>query len=242
MELTGDYLLAKSTEYADYLARIKSDHDFDWYPYGVLNNFVHLREIFNAYPLEKLATGRILDIGAADGDLAFFLSSLNYKVDVVENPSTNYNNCTGLRILATETKQEVKILELDIDNEITKLLENETVNLTFFLGILYHLKNPIQVLEYLSIKSRYLILSTRVARVAHHVKIDKLKVAYLLGPSESNNDATNWWIFTRNALIQLLERTGWEIVVEKSVGDLIDSNPYDPSHDERIFLLLKSRI
>ncbi len=43
--------------------------------------------------------GKIADIGAADGDLAFFLEKQGLSVDVIENESTNFNRLEGAQIL-----------------------------------------------------------------------------------------------------------------------------------------------
>lgn len=241
MKLTGDFLMQGSSNFNALLQEQKNNEDINWYPYGILNNFIHLREIFNKFPLDSIAGNRILDIGAADGDLAFFLSSLGYQVEAIEYPATNLNSLKGIRHLNSVLPKNVKITELDIDNESKNLQSGEKFELVFFLGILYHLRNPVQVLENLSKKSHYMIVSTRVAKFANHTLIENINVAYLLGELESNNDPTNWWIFSKNGLLQLFNRTGWEVVHSLHVGDVENSNPSDMSRDERYFALLKSK-
>jgi len=241
MKLTGDFLTQSSSSFNKLLSLQKDKIDIDWYPYGILNNFIHLQEIFNEFPLDTLAGKRNMDIGGADGDLAFFLSSLMFELDVIEHPSTNFNSCKGIHYLNTVMQDKINITELDIDNDSKELLPEMKFELIFFLGILYHLRNPVQVMANLSKKSEYMLLSTRIARFADNVKIEKMSVAYLLGATESNNDATNWWIFSKKGLEQLFERTGWEIIHSKLVGDVKNSNPSDMSRDERYFALLKSK-
>jgi hypothetical protein len=63
----------------------------------------------------------------------------------------------------------------------------------------------------------------------------------LLGPDESNNDATNFWIFTAAGLRRVADRAGWDVVAMRTVGDVTHSNPQDADHDERAFALLRSR-
>jgi tRNA (mo5U34)-methyltransferase len=230
-----------SSNFNELLQEQKNNVDVNWYPYGILSCFIHLREIFNRFPLDAIAGNRILDIGAADGDLAFFLSSLGYQVEAIEYPATNLNSLKGIRHLNSVLPKSIKITELDIDNESKNLQSGEKFELVFFLGILYHLRNPVQVLENLSKKSHYMIVSTRIARFAENVNIERMSVAYLLGATESNNDATNWWIFSKKGLEQVFERTGWEIIHSKHVGDVENSNPSDMSRDERYFALIKSK-
>ena len=49
-----------------------------WYPYDTLANFVHLGKLDtdDRVTLEKLRGLTIADVGAADGDMAFYLESL----------------------------------------------------------------------------------------------------------------------------------------------------------------------
>ena len=241
MKLTGDFLLHASSSFDKLLQDQKNNVEINWYPYGILNNFIHLREIFNRFPLDVLAGEKILDIGAADGDLTFFLSSLGYQVQAIEYPATNLNSLKGIHYLNSVLPKKIKITEFDIDNESKNLQLGEKFELVFFLGILYHLKNPVQVLENLSKKSQYMLVSTRVAKFAHSTLIEDISVAYLLGEMESNNDPTNWWIFSKNGLLQLFNRTGWEVLHSLHVGDVKNSNPSSMSKDERYFGLLKSK-
>lgn len=70
-------------------------------------------------------------------------------------------------------------------------------------------------------------------------RIDDLPVAYLLGPTGCNHDPTNFWIFPETGLRRLFERTGWNVVAWKSVGDP-ESHPADMAHDQRAFCLLET--
>ena len=84
---------------ADLLARKAAiAPDFPWYPYDTMANIFHLDALLsgpNREVLGSLAGSRIADVGAADGDFAFFLArELGCRVDVVDNAPTNIN---GLR-------------------------------------------------------------------------------------------------------------------------------------------------
>jgi tRNA (mo5U34)-methyltransferase len=241
MKLDGDFLLEGSLRFQEVLNLEKNKADIDWYPYGILNNFYHLQEIFNEFPLNELAGEKILDIGGADGDLAFYLSSLKFDLNLLEYPPTNFNSCKGMGHLNTVLTHKVKNRIINIDDQSRELISGEKYGLIFFLGILYHLKNPIQVLESLSLISKHLIISTRIAKYANGSSIENSSIGYLVSPSESNGDATNWWIFSKAGLIQLFERSGWDVLISKQVGDLQYSNPHEMSHDERYFALLRSK-
>jgi tRNA (mo5U34)-methyltransferase len=242
--MNGDQLLQMAHAYGAELDQKKKAYDapFNWYPYGTLHNFVHLRDCFNQHPLETLTRSKHLaDIGGADGDLAFFLNSLGYRVDVIDNAPTNYNGLQGVKMLIDRlsVRDSVSLLERDIDEQFT--LPSAEYDLVFLLGILYHLKNPYYILEKLSHVTRNLLLSTRVMRFTPDgTGMQGRAVAYLVNPDESNNDATNYWIFTDFALRRLVARCGWHVTWATTVGDTATSNPADANRDERAFMLLRS--
>jgi 2-polyprenyl-3-methyl-5-hydroxy-6-metoxy-1,4-benzoquinol methylase len=217
------------------------DPNFPWYPYGSLNNFVHLKPLFEQFPLDQLLGGQpALDIGAADGDLAFFLERLGHAVEVIDHAPTNFNGLRGARLLADQLNSSVTIHDLDLDSYFG--LPDTRYDLVFFLGILYHLKNPFLVMESLAKVTKHLLLSTRIARFAPRAEpIKHLPVAYLLDPTEANNDSTNYWIFSETGLVRLFDRSGWDVLARRSVGDTENSDPARPEHDERCFALLASR-
>jgi tRNA (mo5U34)-methyltransferase len=225
-------------------AKAAIDPEFPWYPYGSLSNFITLEPILNRWSLERLNPNhsRMVDIGAADGDLAFFLEDLGYGADILDYGPTNFNNLRGARLLKAHMNSTVNIYNVDLDDQFT-LPTGAGYDLAFFLGILYHLKNPFYTLERLSKASRYLILSTRVARLAPDgTSLEDLPVAYLLSPRQTNDDPSNYWIFSQAGLRRLFDRTGWEELELTAVGDTRASNPQDADHDERVFALLESRV
>src|SRR5579884_1505092 len=147
--------------------------EFGWYPYGTLDNFYLLDRMLtgeNRNFLDRVGEGAIVDIGAADGDAAFFLESLGYRAHVADFPPTNFNGCRGVRLLKESLKSAVEILETDLDAQFR--LPGDRYELAFFLGILYHLKNPFLALESLAKSARYAFVSTRIARysAARHVR------------------------------------------------------------------------
>ncbi len=242
--MNGDELLQRALSFGAELELKKKakNASFSWYPYGTLNNFVHLREVFNQHPLETLTTTKhVADIGGADGDLAFFLQSLGYRVDMIDNAPTNFNGLQGMRTLIDTLGvfKSVKLIERDIDEQFT--LPKASYDLVFLLGILYHLKNPYYILEKLSHLTRNLLISTRVMRFGPGGEpLANLSLAYLLDADELNHDATNYWIFTELGLRRLVARAGWTVTYATTVGDTATSNPNSLDRDERSFMLLRS--
>ena len=70
--------------------------------------------------------------------------------------------------------------------------------------------------------------------------VSNIAAAYLLAPDESNNNSTNYWIFTKAGFERLIERTGWNLVASSSSG-IPHSNPQDDRLDERVYALLEAR-
>lgn len=139
--------------------------------------------------------GKVADIGAADGDIAFFLEELGFSVEVIDNEFTNFNKLDGVRILKEALNSSIIIRSIDLDSQ--SRFSAERCDAIFLLGVLYHLKNPFSILERLSHVARYCFLTTRIARqTADGLSLSKYPLAYLLGPDECNNDSTNFWIFS----------------------------------------------
>ena len=242
-------LLRLSVEYARELSLVKREAEPSptfWYPYGTLGNLHVLDRLLrgsNRFLLDLAAGGSIADVGAADGDLAFFLEQrTGITISIVDHAPTNFNSLKGARLLRERLASSVEIHDIDLDQ--LHRLPQERYGLIFFLGILYHLKNPYYAMESFARCTKHLILSTRVARFTPDKKtsLRDLPVAYLLHETEANNDSTNYWIFSETGLRRLFERTGWEVLDYGTFGDTRNSDPASQTADERAFCLLRSRL
>jgi len=183
----------------------------------------------------------VLDVGCGDGGLSFFFEDLGLPVHAIDHPSTNYNGMEGVQALKAALSSAIEISEVDLDRQF--VLPRQTYGLVLLFGVLYHLKNPFYLLEALSRRSRYCLLSTRIARFTPDRKTDlgQIPVAYLLGDREANDDPTNYWIFSKAGLLQLFERTGWRVCDLITAGARETSDPVHAESDERAFCLLESR-
>lgn len=239
------YQSALETERTLWTVKLTQRPKSFWYPYPTLRNFKPLAQLLAAsgFDLLKLCQGsnrRIADIGAADGDLAFFLEKMGLSVDAVDFESTNFNRMEGIRILKEALNSSVTIQSIDLDSQFS--LPSEKYDAIFLLGILYHLKNPFFVLEKLAGITRHCFLGTRVAKkTPDGHSVARYPVAYLLEPEECNGDSTNFWIFSGEGLKRLVHRTGWNILAYTTIGDIMNSTPADPNHDERAFCILESK-
>jgi SAM-dependent methyltransferase len=216
---------------------------FEWYPYDSLANLDHLRRAFGDRYLAALdlAPGKqIADIGCGDGDLSFCLERLGCAVDAIDFPVSNHNEMRGIRALQQKLNSRISIHEIDLDSQFS--LPRRSYDLVVFLGILYHLKNPLYVMERLAMHTRFCILSTRVARCFPGGKPmpPNQPIAYLVGNEELNRDSSNFWVFSHAGLKRLLERTQWRVLAYASTGQKQLSNPVDADRDERVFCLLES--
>jgi tRNA (mo5U34)-methyltransferase len=225
-------------------AREQIGDDLPWYPYSTLDNLMHLDQLLTGEnrDLDRLAAGLpVADVGGADGDLAFVLEDLaDWEVDIVDTAATNMNELRGARALRDHLGSRVKVYDVDLDQQFR--LPRERYGLVFLLGILYHLQNPYYVLRELAGRATHCLLSTKVARFAgpSETAIAELPVAYLVAPRETNNDSTNYWIFSPAGLVRLVERAGWEILEQANIGATSGSDPSTPERDERMLLLLRN--
>jgi len=214
---------------------------FEWYPYDCFANLFPLQRLLRDSGLsleEVIASGPVLDLGAADGALSLFFESLGCRVDALDNAGTNINRMKGIRALAAGMKSTIDIRDADLD---ARFELDGNYGTALFLGTLYHLKNPFYALETLSRHARYCFLSTRVARwnPSKSIRLNDAPVAYLLDAHECNGDVTNYWIFSPPGLTRLASRAGWEVRASTCTGSS-ESDPASAQGDERMFLLLGS--
>jgi hypothetical protein len=227
-------------------ARAAVTEDVVWYQYDILSNLLHMDTLLpEGYrDLTALTDGRpVADIGAADGDLAFTLErAAGWDMDIVDTAISNQNGLRGAALLKEQLGSGAGIHDINLDEQFR--LPRDGYGLVLLLGILYHLQNPYLVLHELAKRSRYCMLSTRVARYAgpDGRDISDLPVGYLVGPTELNDDPTNYWVFSPAGLVQLAERSGWRVVSSMNAGDTVGSRPDSNEHDERMFMLLESTI
>jgi tRNA (mo5U34)-methyltransferase len=223
-----------------------------WYPYRTMGNFSIIDQLLhgnNRHLFGTINPKRAADIGGADGDISFFMEQEGWDMTLIDNPSTNWNGLKGARLYRDTIGSTTKIVEMNLDEQFHI---QGRFDLAFFLGILYHIKNPFYVLEQLARTARYALLSTRIMRwsapreenrTTHDPRqlMERLPVAYLLRPDECNNDCTNYWIFSDAGLRRILDRTGWNIEDYMITGAVEEADPFSSENDGRAFCLIKSR-
>jgi tRNA (mo5U34)-methyltransferase len=216
-----------------------------WYPFDSMTALPVISELIGpAYQeiRKSIQDQLVLDIGCADGDLSLLFASWGFSVDALDSARNNFNRLQGAALLSSHLNLPVDVHDLDLDSRFE--FPRSKYGLALFLGTLYHLRNPYYLLEHLAFQTSWCILSTRVAQQTPRVKaaIDSEPIAYLADGREINNDSTNYWIFSGAGLLRIVQRTRWAVRSIKRIGCLQSSDPIDPAADERMFLLLQSRV
>ncbi len=224
------------------LSQLKAQNpQIPWYPFKTADK-VNLISWVTGY-FDQVQVGflserpRAVDIGAADGDLAFLFEAVGCDVVAIDNAPSNYNRCDGIRSMQQFLGSRVTLIERDIDYDFS--MEGQ-YDLILFLDILYHLRNPLGILISLCQFGKYMILTTRIFEaLPGGNSVRDIPYAYLLAPFEAApNDPTNYWMFTETAFERLLERSGWRILTKAYYGyHGNDSSPFEPQKDKRVVAL-----
>ena len=171
---------------------------------------------------ENLENKTVLDIGAADGYYSFLCESRGAKKVV----AVDWMEFTGFSILHKVLNSKVEFRKLVIDDSnygftaikskigtMDKIKEKFDVVLLF--GVLYHLANPIMVMQ-------KLFKNTSMLLIASHI-VDSKEPAMYYYPEGSllPGDTTNWWVPTPSCLTDVGKRIGFK------TSDLVDTFDFD---------------
>ena len=236
-------IMERGNAFRRYLSDIRqqSGVDFNWYHSDSLNGLMRIEKLLKKAQqpnfFSQFQQGKILDVGCADGDMAFFFEKeLGFDITAMDRAKTNYNELQGLRYFKQKFNSKVEIIEQDIDRNIEL---SKDYDVAIFLGILYHLRNPLYALNMLCLHAEYVFLGTKISSHAPDgTSIRDLPVSYLLSKEELNNDSTNYWVFSLAGIRRLIERGGYTIVSELQVGD-VDASTVTDEKNERYFALIK---
>jgi hypothetical protein len=247
----------RAADFGARLERVKAETEgpeWGWYPWKMLPTFIENFDAMltgeNRDLLEKPRDTHVADIGAADGDLAFFLESIGFTADIIDGgaPSISELRLLPPRILRKALGSNAEILGVDLDREFQLPRE---YHLVFCLGVLYHLKNPFLILETLARSAHYCILSTKVARYVQmpgrfgrrsRVDVSAAPIAYLLDAFEVNEiDDSNHWVFSEAGLRRIVARAGWTVLDYHTVGNVDDAEPAS-QYEARAWCLLRSNV
>jgi tRNA (mo5U34)-methyltransferase len=152
----------------------------------------------------------VLDIGAWDGFFSFEAERRGaarvVAADYYSWHGTGWgtgDGKAGFRLAKETLSSRVE----DIDIDVMQLTPERigTFDVVLFLGVLYHLPDPLGALERVaSVTKGLLILET----VVDMVGVSRPAMAFY-PDSELNNDPTNWWGPNQAAVTSMLKRVGF---------------------------------
>lgn len=160
---------------------------------------------------DSLAGKSVLDVGAWDGFYSFEAVKRG-ATRVLATDSFVWQGRWGqhgFRLARTALGLEKRVEDRYIDvMELSPEALGERFDVVLFLGVLYHLKDPLTALERVSsVCNELLLLETETA-----LNFLSFPAARLWPERELNNDDTNWWSFNHIALIALIKSQGFQDV------------------------------
>lgn len=241
-DFTIDALLDRAKAFEGRLAGLRDSAAEDapaWYPYGSVVDAVYMMTQFLSEGHRDLrpflGAGAVVDVAAADGELAFFFESLGCRATIVADSDSPPPARSRRLKAALGSSADVLVADLDGGEMFPGWFD-----MAFFFGTLFHFRNPLGVLARLARRSRHCMLSTRVFRQISNVPLGEYPVAYLLDAYEASNDPTCYWVFTEAGLRRTVGRVGWEVLDYWTFGNTTNSDPSSSQGDERAFCLLRS--
>ena len=87
-------LVRKARRFSHRLDRVKrrnASPDSGWFPYPVMDNLGAIEGLLSEHNQDlfsRIGNGPLADLGAADGDLTFFLEAQGFDVDLVDMASS----------------------------------------------------------------------------------------------------------------------------------------------------------
>lgn len=160
---------------------------------------------------KSLAGKSVLDVGAWDGFYSFEAVRRG-AARVLATDSFVWQEQwkqSGFRLARQALGMEQKVEDKFIDvMDLSPEALGETFDVVLFLGVLYHLKDPISALERVSsVCKELLVLETETA-----LNFLPYPAARLWPGKELRDDDTNWWSINRAGLVTLLKRNGFQHV------------------------------
>lgn len=162
---------------------------------------------------ENLAGRSVLDIGAWDGFFSFEAERRGAARVVAADHYAWHGvgwgtgkGKAGFELARTALSSRVEDVDVDVLNLSPDRLGSFDV--VFFLGVLYHVPNPLLALERVASVARDLLI---VETVVDMVGLSRPAAAFYPG-RELNGDPTNWWGPNHAAVTGMLQAVGFKRV------------------------------
>jgi tRNA (mo5U34)-methyltransferase len=183
--------------------------------------------ISQAIPL-NLENKSILDVGKADGYYSFLcehrgakkIVATDFSLDLFPGFSTTQkilNSKVEYRNILVENLEKISAGE-------SSLTYRENFDIVLFLGLYYHLSNPILALEKI-----FKFVTDHVIFSGPILNSDDPLMAYY-GPFELHpNDDSNWWVASPSCIIQCAKRIGFTsatMISSKDIWGNEENNPF----------------
>lgn len=146
----------------------------------------------------------VLDIGGADGFYSFDAEDKGAGRIVISDLRKNIKREMALRIFKTSV-EEIIIDVYDMDSM------KETFDVIIFMGVLYHLQNPILGLEKVFNRLKEggdLYLETLLCTLKGIP--DEMPIAEFIENDRINHDITNWWAPTKETTLGMMRTVGFK--------------------------------
>jgi tRNA (mo5U34)-methyltransferase len=155
-------------------------------------------------------TGRsVLDIGTWNGGFAFEAWRRGAaSVTGLDHYTWNDSHFRGketFKLISDITGANFKLMDRDLDDPRLDLSDLGQYDVVLFLGVFYHLKNPLSALREVSRTAReILVLETHVERFSE----DRPAMVFYPG-AELGGDSENWWGPNTACIVELLKLIGF---------------------------------
>jgi tRNA (mo5U34)-methyltransferase len=156
---------------------------------------------------DRLHGLRVLDVGAWDGFYSFEMERRGAEVLATDHYSWGgggWGSKAGFEFARRALGSRVRDLRID-PLDLSPDAVDGTYDIVLLLGVLYHLRDPLQVLERVrSVTGDLLVLETEVGML-----LKRRPAAEFFPASELNDDPTNWWAPNVPAMIGMLRVAGF---------------------------------
>lgn len=176
-------------------------------------------EFENTFSKLDLRHKTVLDIGAWNGGFSLEASRRGaVSVTGLDHYTWNHPDLRGrdsFVFVSRVTGANLGTIDIDLDAPCLDLSGIGRFDVVLFLGVFYHLKNPIGALQQISqLVDEVLVLETHVERFSE----DRPAMVFFPG-MECGGDPSNWWGPNRACVSELLKMVGFPRVENSSGSD-----------------------
>jgi tRNA (mo5U34)-methyltransferase len=158
----------------------------------------------------RLTGQRVLDVGAWDGFYSFEMERRGAEVVATDDYSWGgggWGTKAGFDLAHRAFGSKVRSVQID-PLDLSPAAVGGRFDIVLLLGVLYHLRDPLAVLERVaSVTGGLLVLETEVAML-----LTRRPAAEFFPGTELNDDPTNWWAPNIPAMTGMLRAVGFRSV------------------------------